>query len=431
MAAPGSATAPRQAGSRLATSLGARRALGLAGLAGLAVSAIGLAAPGPGMVPAATGGGPEWLLGVYGDGLGVSPRVYYGLLWVAFASHLCVFFAAPALDRRLIGACAVLLVAAFAIAPPLLSQDVFSYIAYARLGALHDLNPYTHAPIEFPSDPSIAHVGWTESQSAYGPLFTLATHPLALVSVPVALWALKGAAAASVLALALLVSRMAAGRGVDPRRGFVMVALNPLVLVHVVGGAHNDATAMLLAMLGCAAILTLRETAGGVAIASAVGLKLSAAFVAPFALLGAARPGRFAAGVAVAAATIVATGLLAFGPHLFESAALAGENQGRVSNYSLPNLLSELLGVDVDGVRAVTAVGYVALLAALLLAARRGFDWIRAAGWAALGLLIASAWLLPWYVIWALPLAALSRDERLVAAVLLLTALQLAARVPL
>jgi hypothetical protein len=372
-----------------------------------------------------------WLLGLYGEGLGVGPGAYYALLWVAFAAHLCVLFAAPALDRRLIRAASVALIVAFALAPPLLSQDVFSYIDYARLGVVGDLNPYTHDPTALPGDPAFPYVGWADSSSAYGPLFTLATYPLALLSVPGALWTLKAVAAASVLALALLVARLAPARGVDPRRGFVMVALNPLILVHVVGGAHNDATTMLVALAGCAAVLVAREASGGFAVAAATGLKLSAAFVAPFALLGATRPRRLVLGACIALATTAAAGFLAFGPHFFDSATLAGENQGRVSNYSLPNLLSEATNVDVDAIRALTAVAYLVFLAGLLRWVRRGADWVRATGWAAIGLLLATAWLLPWYIVWALPFAAISRDERLVAAVLALTALQLAARIPL
>jgi hypothetical protein len=353
------------------------------------------------------------------------------MLWAAFTAHLCVFFAAPSIDPRLIRAAAAVLVAAFALAPPLLSADVFSYIGYARLGAVGDLNPYTHLPLELPGDPSFRHVGWTESPSSYGPLFTLATYPLAQLSVPAALWTLKAVAAASVLALALLVARMAPARGVDPRRGFVMVALNPLVLVHVVGGAHNDATTMLVAVAGAAAVLSAREVTGGLAAAAAAGLKASAAFVAPFALLGSLRRARFAVGALAGLALVALTGLVAFGPHVLDSASVVGENQGRVSNYSVPNLLSELLGVGVGPLRALTAIAYAAAVAALLRWVWRGGDWIRATGWAALGLLLATAWLLPWYIIWALPFAALSRDDLLITAVLLLTALQLAARIPL
>jgi hypothetical protein len=421
----------RPAGSALPGSGRGRTALGIGGLAALALVAAPLAAPGPELVPAARGDGPGWLLGVYGEGLGVGPGAYYALLWAAFAAHLCVFFAAPALPRRLLRAAAAALVVAFALAPPLLSQDVFSYIEYARLGALADLNPYADPPAALPGDAAFPYVGWPDSTSAYGPLFTLATYPLAALSVSAALWTLKAVAAASVLGLALLVAKLAPGRGVDPRRGFVMVALNPLVLVHVVGGAHNDATTMLLALAGCAAVLAAREASGGFALAAAAGLKLSAAFVAPFALLGALRRGRFLLGAALALAATALAGLLAFGPDVIESATLAGENQGRVSNYSLPNLLSEATGVDVDAIRALAAIAFLALIAHLLRWTLRGGDWIRATGWAALGLLLATAWLLPWYIVWALPFAALSRDERLIAAVFLLTALQLAARIPL
>ena len=48
---------------------------------------------------------------------------------------------------------------------------------------------------------------------------------------------------------------------------------------------------------------------------------------------------------------------------------------------------------------------------------RGQMDWIAAAGWATLAMLLASSSLLPWYVAWLLPLAALGRDRRLVTAV--------------
>ena len=60
------------------------------------------------------------------------------------------------------------------------------------------------------------------------------------------------------LALAALVARLAPARGVDPLRAAAFVGLNPLVLVHVVGGPHNDGAAMLLAMLGVGATLGRR-----------------------------------------------------------------------------------------------------------------------------------------------------------------------------
>ena len=111
------------------------------------------------------------------------------------------------------------LVGAFALAPPLLSLDVFSYVSYARLEAVHGLNPYEYPPAAVPSDPAVPFVADFRGQvSVYGPLFTLATLPLGLVGVAGAVWSLKAIAAASVLATALIASRVAASRGSTRRR---------------------------------------------------------------------------------------------------------------------------------------------------------------------------------------------------------------------
>jgi len=408
-----------------------RRRSGVFGLCGLALAAIPLAAPGPGLVPAATSGGPGWLLGLFGGGLGVSPGLYYGLLWVAFASYLLVLRAAPVIPGRLLWGSIAALLTLFVLAPPLLSQDVFSYISYARLGAGHHLNPYVHVPAELPADPAYPHVGWTDSVSAYGPAFTLLTYPLGLLSVPAALWTLKALSGLSVLALAALCARLAGARGLDGRTAAAFVALNPLVLVHVVGGAHNDGLMMLAVLLGCAAVLSVREAAGGGAFALAVAVKLSAAFAAPYALAGSLRRGRFLAAFAGALALLTALSLAAFGGEFLDSFEIAGENQARISNYSVPNSLAELFGLGSDPLRHAMLALFLLAAAALLVWAWRGADWVRATGWAALGLLLASAWLLPWYAIWVLPLAALARDRALSGLVLAFTAFQLINRVPL
>ena len=390
-----------------------------------------LAAPGPGLVPGQVGGGPDWLLGVYGDGLDVSAGAYYGFLWLAFVSYLAVLRTAPALDGRLLWGSILVLVTAFALAPPLLSQDVFSYISYARLGAEHGLNPYLHAPSDYPADPAFLYVGWRDTASAYGPLFTLATYPLAALSVSAALWALKAASAASVLALAWLCARLAPARGVDRRSAAAFVALNPLVLVHVVGGGHNDGLMVLLLLTGCAGVLALREAAAGASLLAAAAIKVSAAFAAPFALLGARRPLRLVAGALAALAAVAVASLVAFGPHALDAVGLAGENQAKTSHYSVPATAARILGADVDWLRIGALVLYAGFVAWLLVWTRHGGDWLRATGWAALGLLVASGWLLPWYLIWALPFAALSRDRALTGVVLALTAFQLINRVPL
>ena len=56
---------------------------------------------------------------------------------------------------------------------------------------------------------------------------------------------------------------------------------------------------------------------------------------------------------------------------------------------------------------------------------------MRAAGWASLGLLVASAYIVPWYLIWLLPVAAISRDRVLIGATIVLTIFQAINGVPI
>ncbi|HVV89777.1 MAG TPA: hypothetical protein VHB53_04730, partial [Solirubrobacterales bacterium] len=110
---------------------------------------------------------------------------------------------------------------------------------------------------------------------------------------------------------------------------------------------------------------------------------------------------------------------------------LAGENQGRTSHLSIPVTFARLTGIDEAVVRAAALVLLGLAVAWLLVRTWRGADWIRAAGWAGFGLLLATSWLLPWYLLWPLPLAAVARDRLLVLLLLALTAYQLGARIPL
>jgi len=370
-------------------------------------------------------------------------------MWAGFAAYLGVLARAPRLGRRTVWGAIVVLLLLFACLPPLLSHDVYSYVDYARLGVLHGLDPYVRGPAAAPADPAFAQVTWPHTASAYGPLFTLASYPLAWLPVGVAVHVLKAASALAVLATAAIVARLAPLRGVDPLRAAAFVALNPLVLVHVVGGPHNDAFAVLLTTLGVAGILSAREAESGAAFVAAIALKASAAVALPFAAVAALqgptgryvkasltyRPvgpvGRLGIGAGVAAGVIALAAWVAFGWDWLDALALVGGSQGHTSHLSVPTTFARIAGVGKDVARAGALALYAILVAWLLLWAWRGGDWVRAAAWATFGLLLATAWLLPWYLLWPLPLAALSRDNLLKLSILVLTAYQLGARIPL
>ena len=52
--------------------------------------------------------------------------------------------AVTSFSMRVIVLCVLALHVVLLMGPPLTLTDLFNYLGYARLGGLHDLNPYTH-----------------------------------------------------------------------------------------------------------------------------------------------------------------------------------------------------------------------------------------------------------------------------------------------
>ena len=151
----------------------------------------------------------------------------------------------------MIGACCTLIVFA---GPILLSTDVFSYIAYARMGVEHGINPYLHGPAAISHDPVFHYVGqdWKHVATAYGPLYTLLSYPLAPLGVKGALWGMKLVALLASVGTLALIWRCARVRGLDPVLALLAVGANPLYVIYGLGGAHNDLIMLLLMMAAVA-----------------------------------------------------------------------------------------------------------------------------------------------------------------------------------
>jgi uncharacterized BrkB/YihY/UPF0761 family membrane protein len=140
------------------------------------------------------------------------------------------------------------------------------------------------------------------------------------------------------------------------------------------------------------------------------------------------------AGALVAGAAALVVTLAAFGTSVTGMLRAQVDQQNLVATASMPNQLGRLLGFGgiTGGIRTIALALFVVVLAALLVRTwRGGLDWIAAGGWATVAALVTSAWLMPWYVTWVLPLAALGRDRRLVAATLALCAYLVVMRTPI
>jgi hypothetical protein len=379
------------------------------------------------LVPAAKLRYPGWLHGPLSPfRLDLDTAAMAALLAAMFAGYLLILACADALSPRAAIGSIVALHALFMLAPPLISSDVFGYVDLARLGTLHGVDPFAPASTHLPPDAVHVYRRWgTDLPSPYGPLFVLVGYALAPLGVAGALWGFKVLTALASLATIWLVWRCAEALGRDPAKAALFVGMNPLVLLFAVGGAHNDFFATTAVIGAVYLLVTRRERLAGAALVAAAAVKIPLGVPLLFA---AARPGgrraELAKGVAIAAAVAVALSLAVFGTDVVNFAGEVLNQQDRVATYSVPNQLSVLLGFDglTAGIRAVATLALLATLAVTLRRTWRGGDWIAAAGWAAFALLVTSAWLLPWYVTWLLPLAALSRDRHVRTASLCLTA---------
>jgi Glycosyltransferase family 87 len=370
---------------------------------------------------------PAWITGPLGglaDTIGRPEFLTLVLLmWLTYAAVIVA-------GRRVRPVLALSVVAAlhltFLLAPPLMSTDVFSYVDYARLGAIHGLNPYLHTPFASPGDAVYPFVGekWRHTPTAYGPLFTLISYPLAHLSVPNAVWAMKGLAALASVACVGLVWRCSRLLGRDGLRPALLIGLNPMLLVYAVGGGHNDLL-MIALMLGAVALaIAERDRLAGIGVVAAATIKAPAVVMLPFLLLGSRRPRQVLAGVVVGLAAVAALSAVAFDGQAWRFLDVLRGQQNLVGADSFPHELARLLGLErAVPVMAIAHAALAVTAVALFVAVRRGADWLAASGWLLLVLVVTTSFPLPWYTIWALPLAAISADRRLLAATLFIQAL--------
>ncbi len=422
------------------------RALGPLGLFAVLMGSLLLAAgaasePNP-TVPAARGGLPGWLSGPLANlGLPVGKTGFQLLLIAIAVGYGLVLLSVRALSAKAVWLTIIAAHLALLAGPVLFSQDLFGYLSYARLGALHGLDPYTHTSAAVPGDAVYPFLGWHGVSSPYGPLFTLASYALVPLGLAGGVWAFKALAVLASLGGIALVARAVNPHGTlagsAATRAAAFVGLNPLLLAFAVGGGHNDTLilALLAGALALSAASTERARGAASVLALASGVKLSAGLALPFLILAPARsPTRlrllFAALLTLAAVAVI--GMLGFGAHaLGFLGAVRGEQQ-LIAVHSVPAELARLVGLDgtPGWWRDAFAALFVAALAWGLWRTSQGADWRAMAGWSTLALLLCTAWLLPWYAIWALPFAAVAEDRWLRAATLLFCVYALLTRLP-
>jgi alpha-1,6-mannosyltransferase len=168
---------------------------------------------------------------------------------------------------------------------PVFSRDTYSYLAQGAL--LRDgLDPYVVGPIENPN-PLLDNVSpiWTITTAPYGPAFIMIAR---LITMLVGNHVIAGTMLLRLCmlpGLALLIwatPRLARHLGANAPIALWICVLNPLVIIHLMGGVHNEMLMVGLMTAGIALTFERHHVAGITLVAVGVAVKATAAIALPF-----------------------------------------------------------------------------------------------------------------------------------------------------
>ncbi|MDT5184148.1 MAG: alpha,6-mannosyltransferase [Mycobacterium sp.] len=227
----------------------------------------------------------SWLR--FGHGLVLSSV----LLWIGVALMLIAWLW---LGRRVIDRTAteytMVATTGFWLAPLLLSVPVFSRDTYSYLaqGALlrDGFDPYVVGPIDNPNSllDNVSPI-WTTTTAPYGPGFILVAKFVTMLvgnDVVAGTMLLRLCMLPGLALLIWAAPRVARHVGGDGPAALWICVLNPLVIIHLMGGVHNEMLMVGLMMAALALTFSGHHISGVSMIAVAVAVKATAGLALPF-----------------------------------------------------------------------------------------------------------------------------------------------------
>jgi len=335
---------------------------------------------------------------------------------------------------------------------PLFSRDVYSYAAQGAL-VTKNINPYTHGPNVLGGGRflSLVEPQWRHWPAPYGPawerlsgwIVQLSGHDVATAVVGFRLVALLG-----VTLLAVAVPVLARSIGRDPSVALAFAVLNPLVLLDLLGAAHNDALMLGLLVAGCAlarrhhvvAGLALCTLAGEVKLPGFLGVVFIGWWWAGAEAGWRQRWERLVGAVGLAAGAVVIIGAVAglgwrwIGALSNPGVVVSWLDPATAVGLALARLASALgyVGHQMGFVHGVRLVGLVlaAVIAVRLLLRSRDHRDLAALGWSLLAFVVLGPVVWPWYETWGSVFLAVVAEGWIVPFLFVLSAVACVADVP-
>jgi alpha-1,6-mannosyltransferase len=316
-------------------------------------------------------------------------------------------------------------------ARPLFSGDVYSYHAQGLIAAL-GLDPYAVGPsaLDSPVTDQVSPY-WQDTPAPYGPVWLAISRTMARVAgenLTATLLLNRLVELVGVVLIAWALPKLAQRMGVSASTALWLGLLNPLVLWHVVAGAHNDGLMMGLVLAGMELALGTRAqlVAGLVLLTVAANIKIVAAVAICCVAAELARRARRDAVALLAGFAVLSIAIAAVTGFGMGWVGTLGASAELHSWLAPTNQLGFLIGgfgtlvgahVTATAISAVVLAGAVVgaiLGAGLLWSIFRGrHDAVTGLGLVFAAMLVTGPVVQPWYLLWMiLPLAATPRWRR-------------------
>ncbi len=337
----------------------------------------------------------------------------------------------------------------FWLAPLLLSVPVFSRDTYSYLaqGALirDGLDPYAVGPVGNPNSllDDVSPI-WTITTAPYGPAFILVAKFVTMIvgnNVVAGTMLLRLCMLPGLALLIWAAPRLAHHVGANGSIALWICVLNPLVLIHLMGGVHNEMLMVGLMAAGIALTFQGRHVRGVALIAVAIAVKATAGIALPFMVWVWMRHLRDKRGYRGAQAFLLASAisLLIFGAVFGILSAVAGVGLGWlaalagsvkiINALSLPTVAANLIHALGSGffpvnfypvLRITRFIGIAIIVVSLPVLwwrfRRDDRAGLRGIAWSMLIVVLFAPAALPWYYSWLLAVAApLAQSRRAMA----------------
>lgn len=221
----------------------------------------------------------------------LSAQIYIGIVIFLFVFYLLLLRLAHKnmLSRRQVWGLIIVMSAILTFSYNGFSYDLFNYIFDAKIITHYGQNPYLHKALDFPGDPMLSFMHWTQRNYPYGPTWLAVTAPLSFLGMNVFLptfFLFKAISTLAFLGTCYFIGKIISKT--SPKKelfGLAFFAFNPLVIVESLVSSHNDILMLMFVVWALYLFMNKKYLRSSLLLILSIGVKFATVFIIPAFLL--------------------------------------------------------------------------------------------------------------------------------------------------